>query len=888
MKSKKRKIGYIILTVIVAVVALLVLLPIVFKDKIKAIALKEVNKQLTADVGFDKLKISLIRDFPNASISIKDLYIAGRDKFEGDTLLLTKEMKLVVNMKSIFSANGFEIKKFEVKDSKIFAHELSDGSANWDIVKESKEKESDEPSEFKLKLQDVKVLKTNIVFVSDTSHMAATLTNLNVNLSGDFTAENTLLKTLVNIDSISFWNEGLRYAHNLSLDFRADIEAYFDESRYVLANNEVLLNAIPFSINGWVQMPDDVIDMDLTLDAQHVDFKSLLSLVPAIYSKQFDKLTADGNVSLNGFVKGKYVGDTYPAFDINLNVENGRFNYPDLPKSVDNVQVATNISNAGGSLDMTVVDVSKLSFIMGGNPFSANLNITHPISDMDFRLMANGKLDLGMIKDVYPLEKGTELNGTLQMDIDAAGRMSYVEQNRYEDFRFGGNVNVKNMLVDIEEMSQTVSVSSADLIFNDRYLDLSNIDIKIGDNDLSGSGRVENYLAYALRDKTLSGEMSVRSNYFNLNDFMTDNDADTTKLTVIEVPKNLNISLNGNFKKLVYDKMTLTDAEALILVANGELNIKRMNVNAFGGTMALSGKYNTLNPNEPVVDFDVDLKQISFAEIMGQVESLQKIAPIFDKLAGRFDTKLSLHSLLAGDMMPILSSMLSSGSFRAEMISLKEDIKALNELTNTLKMDKFSNLALKDLALSFDIKDGKLETKPFNLNIKDYSLNIGGFTGLDQSILYTGSIRLPDKLNLKQFQTIGFKIGGTFQNPKVELDLKSTLSNIIDSEKNKMMDKVDSVKTQIIDKGKEAGEKALEEARRRADLIIEQANRQGEMLINEARAQGDSIVAKSKNPIAKELAKKGAEELIKQAEKQAKNINEKAKAEADKLIKNVE
>lgn len=900
MNSTKKKIGLISLAIVGGILALLIILPIVFKDKIKEIALQEVNKQLTADVGFDKLSISLIKNFPNASISVRDLYIAGRDDFAGDTLLATKEATVVVNMGSIFSADGFEIKKVLIDGTKLFAHQLSDGRANWEIVPEGDDVDidaDDAPSAFSLQLKDVRLTNTDVTFVSDTANMAATIKDINLKLNGDFTADNTLLKTNLNIGAISFWDDGLRLAHDLSFDFKADIEAYFNESRFVLANNEININAIPLSINGWVQMPDDAIDMDLVLNAEKVDFKSLLSLVPAIYSSEFDKLKADGNVSLTGFLKGKMIDDIFPAFDFKLDVENGSFSYPDLPKSIDNVQVATHIASAGGSLDNTVVDVSKLSFNMGGNPFSAKLNVKHPISDMNFLFVADGKLDLGMIKDVYPLEQGTELNGLLTMDIDAEGKMSYLEQERYENFKFGGNINVKDMLVDIADVDKGIAVSNASFIFNDRYLNLADLNVKIGDNDLRGNGKVENYLAYALRNSTLKGDMTIQSDYFNLNDFMSNDetkeintDTDTAKvaLSVIEIPKNLNIALNGNFKKLIFDEMNLENAEAQLQVVDGELKINKLNVNAFGGTMALNGKYSTKNPSEPNVDFDVDLKQISFAEIMNQVESLKKLAPILSMLDGRFDTKLSLNTLLSGDMMPILTSMLSSGSFKAELVTLKGENNVLSELASTLKMDKLSNLSLKDLALSFAIKDGMVETKPFNLNIKDYNLNIGGLTGLDQSIKYKGSIKMPDKMNLKQFQTIGFKIGGTFSQPKVELDLKGTLDNILGGEKDKVMDKVDSIKDQLTDKATGVTDKAKAEAQKRAEEIMNRANKQTESLLNIARAQGDSIINKAKNPVAKGLAKKAAEELLKKAEKQSETIVEKAKEEADKTIKDGE
>ena len=526
---------------------------------------------------------------------------------------------------------------------------------------------------------------------------------------------------------------------------------------------------------------------------------------------------------------------------------------------------------------------------MGGNPFTSQLRIVNPVSDPDFNVKAQGKMNLALIKDVYPLEKGTELNGLLDMDVNAAGRMSYVEQNRYESFRFGGTLNVKDVLLKMKDLGQDVAVKNANLLFNDRYLNLTGISLKIGRNDLSANGKVENYLAYVLRDKTLKGDFNVNSTYLNITDFMgnEEEENDTSSMQIIKIPKNLDLALAGNFRELVYNKMNLKEANAVMRIADGELNIEKMNVNAFGGNMSLMGRYSSANPEQPALDFDLDLKQITFADIFAQVPSMQRFVPVFEKLAGRFNTKLSLSTLLQNNMMPVLVSVLSQGNFNAESVTLKEDVTALNELINSLKIDKIKGVNLKEIALAFNIRDGRLETKPFDLRFRDYNLNLGGSTGLDQTIAYAGNVKLPDKLNLGRFQNVGFKIGGTFQKPKIELDLKNTLNTLVEEQKQKALQKADSVKTQVLDKGRAEREKALQEAQKKADVLLEQAKRQGDRLINEAKVRGDSLVAKASNPIARELAKKGAAELVKQAQKQADNLNNKAKAEADKMIQQV-
>lgn len=887
MKAKKsRKPLIIVVSVVLFVLAAMVATPFLFKNKIMEIAKKELNKQLNANVDFKKLNVSLFRNFPNASISLKDLKIVGTGDFSKDTLVNGKDINLVVDVKSLFSDAGYDVKNVEINDTKIFAHVLKDGRANWDIMKEdSTAKEDTTSSKFLLKLKDFSIHHTDIQYVDEQGDMAVRIKNLNHHLSGDLTADSTTLVTKTTIDSLDYWMTGIKYAGGLKLDVDADIKADFNKNKYTLANNKMKINEIPLSVNGWFQMLENGYDMDLKLNSEEVDFKSILSLVPALYAKSFEDIKADGKVDLNGFLKGQMNDSIYPAFDFNMNVKNAWFQYPSLPKSVKDINVAMKASSPGGDLDATVVDVPTFSFNMGGNPFAGSLHVTNPVSDPNFAMKAVGKLNLGMIKDVYPLEKGTDLNGLLDMNLNASGKMSYVDNNQYDKFNFGGTMNVKNMVVKMAEMKQDVAISNANLQFNNRYMNLTNLLMKIGQNDLSASGKVENYVAYALKDKTLKGDFTINSNYLNANDFMSSDDSksDTSSLEVIKLPKNLELALKGNFKKLIYDKMNFTNAGGTMNLSNGDLKINNLSTDGFGGKMSLTGVYSTSNPSKPAVNFDMNLTEISFTEIFKQVDMLKKFAPIFDQAVGTFNTKFKLNTLLQQNMMPVLSSLLGNGSFNTKSVAVK-NVKALSELASSLKYDKIANMALKDIALMFEIKDGKLNTKPFNVKLGDTQMNLGGSTGLDQSIAYAGTVKMPDKLNLGKFQNIGFKIGGTFTKPKVQLDIASTVKSLVDEKKAELVKKADEVKTKAVAEVNAKREQAIKEAQAKADKLLAEAKLAGDKLVQEAQKQGDALVEKASNPITKALAKKGADELVKQAQKKADKLYADAQNEANKLI----
>lgn len=895
MNPKIKKGLLISLSVFVVFFAALIILPYAFRGKIMNLAKVQVNDMLNAKVDFDGLNMSFIRSFPDASVKFENLRIVGVGEFQKDTLLFSENVDLVLNLKSLFSDTGYEIQKLQFNNSRVLAHVLPNGNANWSIMKEDTTQAVDTSAmSFNMKLKNFVIDNADVTYWDEAGNMKAVIQHLNHETSGDLTADSSLLKTFTTIDSLTYSMDDVEYLYKANAELKVDINANLNDMIFTFSENASRLNAIPFALSGWFQMLDEGYDMDLKLLAEKVDFKAILSMIPAIYANSFEGMKAGGDVNLDGFMKGKMVGDNYPAFDFKLTAKDGWFQYPSLPKSLQKINVAGHITNPGKTLDETVIDISKFSFVMGGNPFTAQMRIAYPMSDPELGLKAVGKIDLGMIKELYPLEAGTQLNGVLDMNLELGGRMSYYDNNQYEKFKFGGMMNISNMLMKMKALPQDVSISKANMVFNNRYVDLSALQMKIGRNDLTANGKLENFVAYALHDKTLTGTLNMQSNYFNVSDFMTSSEkstTDTSKLTVIEVPKNIDFTMQANFKQLVYDKMNFTNAKGVLKVKNGEVKIQDMALNAFGGNMTMNGLYSTADIKKPLMNFDLAINEVFFTEVFKQVETIQKFAPIFEKATGKFSTKLSINSLLQSDMMPNLASLIGNGSFSTKAVGIT-NVPALTALAASLKRSELSNTTLKDLGLLFEIKDGKLNTKPFDVRVGDVKMKLGGSTGLDKTIAYVGNVQLPDKLNLGKFSTINVKIGGTFSKPKVELDLKSTFNAVVADTKTKVTaevnKQVDAAKVKALEEARKQKENAIRVAQQQADRLRAEAKTASEKLVAEAQAQGDQLVAKASNPIAKKLAQVTAKKVVEEAKKKADDINAKAEVEANKLIQKAE
>ena len=783
---------------ILAFVVLLMVLPFAFKGKIESVIKSEGNKMLNAQFDFESLDISLLRRFPLASVSLNDFWLKGVGVFENDTLIKSGELTAAVNLMSLFGDSGYEITKIIVDDTHVKAIALEDGQVNWDIMKPSESEDaqeaeietvSGEQSAFKISLKQLSVNDFSVVYDDRKGGMYAAVEAFDASCSGDFGSDATTISLKAETPSVTFKMGGVPFLNSATIKADMDVAADFANQRYTLNDNELQLNAIRAAIDGWVALKDDGMDMDLKLNTNEVGFKEILSLIPAIYAKDFADLKTDGVATLTAYAKGSLEGeDTVPAFDVALNVKNAMFRYPSLPAGVDGINIAATVKNPGGSIDATVVNVAPFNFTLAGNPFSLTAVVKTPISDADLQASAKGKLDLSKIKDVYPLED-MNLNGIIDADMSVAARMSYIEKQQFDRVQAQGSINLSDMKLQMENMPD-VDIKRSTFSFNPRYLELSQTTVNIGQNDLTIDSRLENYLGYLMKGTTIKGTLNVSSNLVNLNDFMTGQsteqptseseaepaaevEAPATTTGGIRVPDNIDFRAQVNMKRVVLDKMNFADIKGLLIIKDSKVDMQNLSLNAMGGSVVANGSYATPVGSQARLDAGFALNNIGFADAYRELNMVQKMAPIFAGLTGDFSGSIKVNTLLDDTMSPVLQSLNGSGNLTTKDLSLG-DVKIINMVADIVKKPSMKDTRVKDLSVGFTIKDGRVTTKPFDIKMGDYTMKLSGSTGLDQTIDYRGTITLPASAGaVAKLGTVDMTIGGTFSSPKVGIDMES-------------------------------------------------------------------------------------------------------------------
>lgn len=878
--------GLKIAGIIIGILLILMLsLPFLFKGKIKEAVISTANRSLNAELQMRDFGLNLFSNFPNATLSLKDVSISGIGKFSGDTLVKAKSANATINLMSLFG-NNYDISKIELDNASVYAKLLADGTANWDIVKGESEKTETEASPFHLSLKKISINDCNVIYEDQASNMKVILQNWNGDLSGNFADSETTLQTQSTIDEVSFIMDRIPYLSKVKGKANATIKADLDKFEFSFIESEITLNEVKANIDGtFAMVGEDGMNFDLKLKAPDTQFKDILSIMPEMYTSDFSSIKTSGTASLQAYIKGLLDEKNYPAFNFKMKVSDAMFQYPSLPKSVNNINVDILIDSKGGtSLDNTVIDLSKLSFNLGGNPFSASINVQTPISDPNIKARINGTIDLGMIKEVYPLEKGTELNGKLTANLDLATKMSYIEKEQYNNVTASGSLVANNMIYRSSDM-QDVTISKAGLQFNPQYVELTSLDLLIGKNDISANGRLDNFMAYVLSDKMLKGKLNIKSNYLNVNDFMGDeasseNKSDSIAVGTFIVPSNVDFILNANMNKVVYDKINITNLTGSIIVRNSTISMQDVSAKALGGSCKVNGAYSTAeSKTKPKVNFSLDLNNASFTETFKSVEAIQKFAPIFEKVSGNYSMNFKFNTSLGESIMQILGALTGEGVLKTDEVKI-EGLDVLDKLSSSLKMKGTSlkSFSTRDLNIPFKIENGKIITKPFNVNIgNDGKLNLEGTTGLDESINYKGTVTLPKSIAQSYVNNVGITISGTFTNPKIGIDTKSLFSSAANAASSQLLG------GSIDEKKEEVNQKLSEEKIKQAQKIRNEAKAASDKLISESQIQSQKLVDEAKNPLAKIAAQKAADKIVSEAKKQGQRLIDEAEVQAKKL-----
>lgn len=908
-------------------IASILVLPMVFKDDIQKALDDTMDDSLNASVFYnpDKFDISLISNFPNLTVSLGDFGVVGIEEFSQDTLASISSFEVSVDLMSVIGGDQIKVNEILLFEPKIYVLVLEDGTANYDIAKASEETDlEDEPeegsSEISIGIERWAITDGELVFSDQSLSFYTALNGLNHEGTGNFTLDIFDLTTRTTVDAVSLGFEGVDYVSNKQLKADVTLNMNLSEMLFTFKENRIALNEFAISADGFISMPEEDIDMDISFGGNEIDLKSILSLIPGVYQEYLSGVSASGEINFDGLVKGTFNETSMPKIAANLSVSDGAISYAEFNVPMEAINIQSSFDYPSADLSETSFNVDKFSMLVDGEQLEAYLkfkNLDNYTWDFGF----DGSADLEKITKIVPIE-GMTLRGKINAGLTSAGQMSTVEAEQYNQLPTSGKLSINGFYFESEDLPQGFGISAANLSFNPSQISLTQFDATSGSSDFSLQGNISNYLGFALNDEILLGSLSLSSQLLDLNEFIPEETEevetveDTSSLEVIRVPENIDFTFASSIGKIAFTSLEMNNFEGKVLIKDGAVLLDQNRFNMLDGIFELTGSYVTKDLEEPKYDFGFKVKDLSIAGAFESFSTIQKYVPIAKQVTGKFSTDFNVNGLIGSDMMPLMDEINLAGLVNVAQASLTKGdfVSKLNNVASFNSGAASNNssepISIKDVLIQTSIKDGHLFVEPFNLNVNGQKATLGGSNTLDGKLDYSmlikeiptgvvgtalnsaiGSLAGGQKLVSDKID-VDLGIGGTYDDVAVKL-LSTSASGVAGGAaaafKQQITSKVDDEKAkaeaELERKKEEQRQKIIAEAQTRAEQIRSEGKAGAEKVKQEGYAAADKLVSDAgSNPIKKKVAQEAAKKLRSESDKKAAAIESEANNKADQLI----
>jgi hypothetical protein len=870
MKIVKRILIALVILIVLSVVLLLAA-PILFKDQIIANVKTSVNKAVEAEVDFRDVNLSFLRSFPNVSLVVDDVEVMGVDTFIGLPLMTAKRAQVDVGFWSVVGGGGnYNIDEVIFDEPFINLLVLTPELANYLIVPEGDvpaEETSAAPAAAQINLSRYEVNNGTLIYDDRTTETYLKIEGLTTTGDGDFTATIFDLDTDSKADAVTLQQGGITYLNEVEATAVALVNVDLNDSRYTFLDNKVTLNALDLIFSGSIDLEDnDDILFDLEYQAPVNDFHQLWSLIPSAYTSGYEDVRTTGKFTLNGTVNGPYNGKKkiYPAFTVNTEVSSGSVQYPGRAVGITGIDAKVSVNSPSADLNEMVIDIPRFDFDLGGDPFRGRLKLSTPLSDPNVDARVQGDLDLAKWAQAVPLEGVRELAGKIVADITFDRvRQSLLNAGSYQGLNVIGDVAVSNFVYVTDELP-SVRIASANANFTPQSINIPNFSTTLGRSDLSGSGQINNPLAYFTSDQTmrgnfnlrsnffdadewmpaeeststvlspaeletagqpqetaatsvfdrfdfdvdadirelkyatyrpkglkavgnirpnrmeiasaagtlggssftgsgtivdlfdytlgdgvLTGDLSVRSGFIDLADFMVEEEATKTATATTEssaavpIPKNINLNISMAADRVKYDNINLDQMLGKLVMRGGQAVIEDGSAALLGGRMKFAGAYDTSEPGDPGFRFHYDLESLDFGQAFSILNTFATLAPIGKFLQGQFSSDLVLEGKLDQNLFPKLGTIDAEGIFKTAEAQLAGFTPA-RKIGQALNVEELKNsTTFKNFVTFFKVKDGRVNIEPFKFQLAGIPLRVQGTHGLEQDMDYTIRAAIP-------------------------------------------------------------------------------------------------------------------------------------------------
>jgi AsmA protein len=530
-----------------------------------------------------------------------------------------------------------------------------------------------------------------------------------------------------------------------------------------------------------------------------------LSDIQKVYP--MDSLELAGDINVKVQTKGSYLPakKLFPVTVANLQLKDGVIKTKYYPHPLEKIQVSARITSRQGSLKDLEVDLTPVSFLFEGQPFTIKADLQN-FENLKYNIVSKGILDLGKIYKVFAMQ-GYDVRGFVETDLSLRGRQSDAAAGRYNLLFNSGTMKVKDVVINSELFPLPFWIRTGLFRFDQDKMWFDAFNASYGKTNLTLNGWLSNVIDYMMDKKApLKGSFDLTSDYILVDQFMAfaasspgqgavgvpgsqaavgasgaagqasgapgvaggGNKATGAgpggggETGVIIVPGDLSISFNASAKRIQYNGMDIDSFKGQMVIDSGEIKLNKTGFTLIGAPVEMDASYKSLSPKRAQFDYQINAKDFDVQRAYREIKLFHDLASSASKAQGIISLNYQLAGKLDGNMRPVYPSLKGGGVLSVSKVKVK-GLKLFSSVSKESNRD-VNDPDLSKVDIKSSINNNIITIDRTRMKVSVFKLRMEGQASFD------GRLNLRFRVGLPPFGVIGIplKITGTQENPVVK------------------------------------------------------------------------------------------------------------------------
>lgn len=727
MKTVFKWLGYIFLGLMISVVIGISIIQL-YKKEILATVNEKLRESVNGDVSIGDYQINLFHNFPNISITLKDIYLHGPAyNIYYEPFLKAERVDVNVEPLKLFRKK-ITINSVDIQNGRIFIFRTQTGYTNTEVLRRG---EMNAATETAGNNQPLELKKINLLNVSFTYQDSLKQKQVGVHFIrtvNSVIADDSLVQ--LQLAGQMKFDELLLNAQKGSLlknktviaDLKIDLKP--SAGNLTLLPSTLAFDKSLVKLSGMFQLGAPG-EFALEILSDKLDYAEGLSLLPDTLAAKLTNYRVEKPVGLRVTVKGLLGPGVKPAVDVRFS-----FNKSEVTAGkihMENMSMAgmftNHVSDTAAYDDRnSQIHFSSIDGLLDNMPVKAVATLTN-LKDPGLDLKATFDIDLKDLNEHLDTTKIRLLNGKFISVFTYNGKLTeYLDETktRYEG-RLSGNAKITNGQIQYLPRKITVDNVNADFHFTEEQFNIKNLALSQNKNRISFNGYITDFIPFFTNPATTGKvNLSILSPAIDLSGLLQPRRAVKTqrakavsKKKIADLIERLNEKLefhldfnigsfrNKNFKA---SKLTgrLTLADNRFILRDSRMEFAKGNVQL---NLRVSNLQKPINP----ISIQATLRDVSISDFFHSFNNFNQTTFRHDHVEGKLNLIVNMSAEI-NDRLDVLTPHLKGDVRFTIREGRLRDFEPMQRLSNFLfKGRDFSDVQFGEIASVFKIDGTKID-----------------------------------------------------------------------------------------------------------------------------------------------------------------------------------